>query len=136
MAPEPFPELHLIPLPLGLANPLPLLPLLALLAPAPAPAATLPIPGPPRPPLTGKEPLVDGGTLDLDDDGAGVSGRDRFGVALIDADSVSDASVDMKVISVSVPCRDERVDISCWSRSRCRCCLLNRLIDSAAGAYT
>jgi hypothetical protein len=111
------PANHLIPLPLGLANPLPLPPL----------------PKPPLPPLTGKEPRVDGGTLDLEE-GAGVTGPDLFGVALIDALSTNDASVDINVISVSVPCRDESVDISCWSRYLC--CLLKRLIESATGACT
>ena len=92
----------MIPLPLGLASPVPLPPLPALATPA------VPLP---NPPLTGKEPLVDG-TLDLDE-GAGVIGPDLFGVALIDAVSANDWSVDMKVISVSVPCRQESIEVSC-----------------------
>jgi hypothetical protein len=52
------------------------------------------------------------GALDLDES-AGVAGPALFGVALIDALSINDASVDVSVMSVSVPCRDESVDISC-----------------------
>jgi hypothetical protein len=70
-----------------------------------------PLPTPPLPPRTGSDPLVDG-TLDLDE-GAGVTSPDLFGVALIEALSANDTSVDMNVTSVSVPCRDESVDISC-----------------------
>lgn len=59
-----------LPLPLPLGNPLPLLPLAAPL---------------PKPPLIGIEPLVEG-ALDLDE-GAGVTGPDRLGVALNDVES-------------------------------------------------